>query len=166
MARNVTTFADLAKRFATAPAKLEATVRRQLRAVGMRVRDTATEKFGIYQPSVGPYPAWDRLSPVTVRLKARAGGAEDPLIGHYPTGHRNTVWPAPLRTTIQSYVEDTGAFTDMAVHVGTADPLGLYHEYGTEDVPARPFLRPAAHQNEQFFLRRMAMAWQETAMLI
>ena len=161
------TLTALAERFAAMPNKFEACVKLELKRVGMRVRDTAVRKFGTYQPASGPYDSWSALSPRTILEKQEAGAtSDDPLIGHYPPGKKNMVWPAPLRTTIESDVEG------LRVNVGTADPLGEYHEYGTESegggihIPPRPFLRPAAFETEDYFRDRMKIAWEEAVKLL
>lgn len=139
--------------------EFENQVRKQLKHVGMKVRDTAVRKFGSYQPAVGPYPAWKTLHPWTIREKLRAGSqGHDPLIGHYPPGKRNNVWPAHLRNTIEFDVSKT----KLEVDIGTRDPLGLIHEYGAPEanIPPRPFLRPAAFECMDFFHERMEIAAQ------
>jgi hypothetical protein len=182
-----TTLTDLAKRFASMPMKFEACVQLELKRVGAHVRDDATRKFGHYQPAIGEYPGWPELAPSTIAEKARGGGGEDPLIGHYPTertrvayglgvnvsdlapslrsslsnsGGGNSVWPVPLRTTIESDTEG------LRVNVGTADPLMEYHEYGTNHIPPRPVLRPAAHENEGYFRERMGIAAEAAIKLL
>ena len=172
----------LQAKFLAAPMALEAAVRLELKVVGSKVRDDATKKFGTYQPAVGDLPPWAMLSPVTVAQKERAmkgatarvssrrdariaaGGSNDePLIGAYPGKSKNTVWGKPLFGTIESHVESAGIWQNMAVYIGTRDPLGKYHEFGTSGphaVPPRPFLRPAAFENQEYFLRRMALAWE------
>ena len=159
--------AALAKKFITMPAKFEACTARRLKIVGSKVREDAMKKFGTYQPAVGPYPAWEPLALSTVYEKGKAGAtSDDPLIGHYPTGKKNTVWGSPLRMAVETYLEKTGAFIDMAIQIGTKDPLGKYHEYGTPDaqnhMPPRPWLRPAAFENEAFFVQQMNKATIET----
>ena len=151
------TLSALAARFAAAPGKFDAAVKRELSRVGAKVQATAKKKFGHYQPAVGEFPAWANLKKATIRVKERAGGGEDPLIGHYPKGHKNKVWPSHLRNSIESYVER------LVVHIGTADPLGKHHEYGApaKSIPPRPFLRPAAFECEKYFVERMGLAWQE-----
>lgn len=147
------TIKQLAKRFVNFPLKI--CVSKQLKVVGIKVRDDATKKFGHYQPEVGPYPGWPPLAPATIRIKSSAGGGEDPLIGHYPNGHQNKVWPVPLRTTIKyrSWI--------WQVQIGTKDPLGLIHEFGTTKIPPRPFLRPAVYENQAFYVERMTLAVKE-----
>jgi len=155
MAQQVS-FGELIARMMAAPAKVEAAVSLGVKAAAVKVRDDATKKFGTYQSAVGPYPAWENLKPATVASKVAAGGAEDPLIGHYPNGNGRTrrlkrttstgkkiYWPANLRNTIGIKVEGLNAA------VGTDDPLGKFHEYGTAHIPPRPFLRPALFENQE-----------------
>lgn len=135
------TLSQLAKRFGRAPLLIHAEVEKSMAVSAILVRDTAVKKFGTYQPAVGEFPAWEPLKPDTVAQKAKAGAAgDDPLIGHYAGKSKNKAWPAPLRNTISIKVEG------WVAAVGTDDPLGKYHEYGTAHIPPRPFLRPALYE--------------------
>jgi len=166
------TLGELAKKFATAPFKFDGVVNKELKVVGVKVRDDATKKFGQYQPAVGDLPAWAPLKPATIKAKERAGGGEDPLIGHFASSkkHRKSgwksgsrkVWGMPLRSSIMLHVDG------MVAHIGTDNPLARYHEYGApaKNIPPRPFLRPAAFENQKFFMERMALAWEEVIKLL
>ena len=77
------------------------------------------------------YPAWPALADSTVREKAAKGqtgrvSATDPLLA---TGE--------MRATIGHQVENRTAL------IGTPDPVAVFHEYGTERMPARPVFQPA-----------------------
>ncbi len=150
---------SLARGFIGFADNFERLIARGCNQVGKKVRRDATEKIGHYQPSVGPFPAWQNLSAYTLKIKQKAGAvSDDPLIGHYPENKKNKVWNAHLRTTIEWEMQGWAA-----VHIGTADPLGEYHEYGVPEhnLPPRPFLRPAAFENEEFFQNEMAVAYQK-----
>ena len=135
------TLSQLAKRFGRAPLLIHAEVEKSMTVAAILVRDTAVKKFGTYQSATGEFPAWEPLKPATVTQKAKAGtSGDDPLIGHYSGSRKNKVWPAPLRNTISIKVEG------WVAAVGTDDPLGKYHEYGTEDIPPRPYLRPSLYE--------------------
>lgn len=127
------------------PVKTHVAVNVGMNKAAILVRDTATKKFGEYQPAVGEFPAWELLKPETVERKTEAGSqGDDPLVGHYPKGTKgNAVWSAPLQTTVEMQVDGWMA------HVGTKDQLGEYHEYGTENIPPRPFLRPALFEKTE-----------------
>ena len=133
-----------------APKIIDAEMQIAMKKCTRRVRDTATKKFGKYQSAVGGFPAWAKLKPATIRRKAKAGGGEDPLIGHYLVKSRNRIHAMPLMSSISDYVTD-GGWTGV---VGTDDPIGKHHEYGAPkaNIPPRPFLRPALFQ-EQAFIR-------------
>lgn len=134
----------LIKKMALLPEIAQREVQKKMKESAMQVRDTAVKKFGEYQAAEGDYSAWPELKPETVAAKEKAGGAEDPLIGHYDGKAKNKVWPQPLRNTVGTKVDG------FAAAVGTDDPLGEWHEYGTEDghIPPRPFLRPALYENQ------------------
>lgn len=171
----------LAKRFGVGFAgKFESSVRSGLTMVGQRTRDTVVLKFGHYQPAIASYPSWPHLAPATLKSKLPAAGKvrgdlfqprwhgsswftiesgntfDDPLIGHYTKGRQNKVWPAHLRNTIEINV------TMLSVAIGTRDPLGPIHEFGTTEgghsIPPRPFLRPAWHENFEYFRVTMQYA--------
>ncbi len=138
----VVSLKELAARMVRTPVIVHATVELAVKKSAVKVRDTAVKKFGEYQPAVGPFPAWEQLKPATIKQKEKAGGGEDPLIGHYEHS-QNNAWPAHLRNTIEIAVDGfQGA-------VGTRDPIGAHHEYGApkKNIPPRPFLRPALFEN-------------------
>jgi hypothetical protein len=160
-AKSFRSIAQLARAFDLAALGLEGEIQKQLRFVGVRIRDTAARKFGHYQPQIGEYPGWVALAPATVEAKARAGGAEDPLIGHYAKQPSNA-WPVRLRNSIESHVEG------LTVKIGSANPLAEIHEYGApgRNIPPRPFLRPAVWENREYARDRMQVAWANTIRLI
>jgi HK97 gp10 family phage protein len=151
-------FESLIMKFAAMPELITKEIEKSMKKSAMKVRDDATKKFGEYQPAEGPYPAWAQLKESTIKEKEKAGGGDDPLIGHYPSGtgnhkrmslknakdafKRTGKWPMPLRSSIG--IETEG----LTAAVGTDDPIGKYHEYGTEHIPPRPFLRPALYENK------------------
>jgi len=159
----------LTRKFIELPEIINAEVEIELKKVAMAVRDTATKKFGKYQVAVGDLPAWAALKEQTVRRKMAAGSTgDDPLIGHYQKAHeyvsgnnlfmaqgsKNSQWPAHLRNTISIHVEN------WVAQIGTDDPIGKYHEYGTEHIPPRPYLRPALYENLKFARTSMDLAMQ------
>ena len=142
---------QLMQKFAAAPHIIDAEMKVSVKKSARKVRDTATKKFGTYQSAIGGYPAWAKLKPATIRRKAKAGGGEDPLIGHYKVKSRNRVHGMPLMSSISDYVTD-GGWTGV---VGTDDPIGKHHEYGAPkaNIPPRPFLRPALFENQDFIVK-------------
>lgn len=134
-------FEGLIRKFAEIPELVSREIEKSMKKSAIKVRDDATKKFGEYQLAVGPYPAWEDLKESTIKEKEKVGGAEDPLIGHVESNGAK-VWPQPLRNTIGTKTEG------LTAAVGTDDPIGKYHEYGTEHIPPRPFLRPALYENQ------------------
>jgi HK97 gp10 family phage protein len=134
-------FKELILKFAELPELVTKEIEKEIKKSAIKIRDDAVKKFGEYQPEVGSYPAWEQLKEATIKQKEKAGGSEDPLIGHSDS-NGSKVWSQPLRNTIGIKTEK------LTAAVGTDDPLGEYHEYGTEHIPPRPFLRPALYENQ------------------
>jgi hypothetical protein len=155
---NTITFVDLAAKMAGAHAAISKRVEAALLVAAERVRDDARQKFGTYQPQVGPFKGWALLNPEYVQQKLRAGASgDDPLIGYYASGH-NHIWPIPLRDSLEIQL-DAPAWRAI---VGTRDPLAPWHEFGLPDrktpLPPRPFLRPALWQNRDWVFATIADA--------
>ena len=145
------TFAALAQKMVAMPIKIEATVAVALKKSAVEVHKTAVAKFGEYQPAVGDFPAWELLALDTLHQKMDlAGGGQDPLIGHYPKGGENSLYPVPLRQSLAIEVKES----EMVAYVGTNDPIGKWQEFGTDrGIPPRPFLRPALYENDDYIKR-------------
>ena len=80
------------------------------------------------------YSGWPALADSTVARKSALGqtgrkSATDPLLA---TGE--------LLHSVHHEVDG------HKVIVGTPDPVGVFHEFGTSRMPPRPFLAPAAHR--------------------
>ncbi len=152
-----TTFMALMAKVAAMPEKIEAGIGSGLTKCAVEVQKTAVAKFGEYQPAVGPYPEWELLILDTLHKKMDLAGATgpDPLIGHYPPGDGNVVYPVPLRESIAIEVDESA----MVAQVGTNDPVGEWQEFGTtRGIPPRPFLRPALYEKEDFIKKTLAEA--------
>lgn len=139
------------------PASMEAALQAAVAETARKVRDRAVEKFGTYQPAVGEYPAWPALQEETAKRKLEAGAeGPDPLIGHYKGAEKNRVWPTHLRNSLEVSI---GA---LSAEVGTNDPIGPWQEFGTSrGIPPRPFLYPAAFEEEHDFHKRVLEAAAE-----
>ena len=104
--------------------------------VGQAVQKRATEKFGVYQPAIGQWPAWPPLSLSTIYRK----NFDAPLIGLTGT----------LRRSIEYSVGPN------YVVVGTNVVYGIYHEFGTSHHPPRPFIGPAFTEEVPKYLPLLA----------
>ena len=83
------------------------------------------------------YAGWPALADRTVAEKQAKGqtsrvSGTDPLLA---TGE--------LRESIARHVDG------HSVTVGTPDPVGVFHEFGTSRMPPRPFLAAAAHRKAE-----------------
>jgi phage gpG-like protein len=91
----------------------------------------AKAEFGVYQPAKpapegGDFPAWAQLQQQTIDSKKVRTGEDVPLLD---------------RGDLRESVEALNVSETMKL-VGTYDQNGVYHEYGTSTIPARPWLRP------------------------
>lgn len=124
-------FADLAARLAMVAA-IGSRVHDLLDEAASLVEERAKAKLGSYQPAVGPYPAWQPLSPITQEIRASQGYTpNDPLrrsgemansIGHMVYGEEAAV--------------------------GTTSEKAVWQELGTSTIPPRPFFGPVAIESE------------------
>lgn len=149
------TFEQFVTKMIEMPEVVDAAMHPALTECAVQVQKTAVKKFGEYQPEVGPFPAWALLSIETVNRKMDYGGASgpNPLIGSYGSGQNKSIYPVPLRQSIQIHVDG------LTAQVGTNDPVGLWHEYGNAEFdvhyPPRPFLRPALYENEEWIKAKL-----------
>jgi phage gpG-like protein len=111
-----------------------------VKAGGEEIRDTAKGMIGFYQTDIAPYPDWAPLSEKYEAEKVAAGFEPD----------------APLlRTGEMQKSVNTDSERNEAV-VGSNDAVLKYHEFGTDKMPPRPVLGPAAHFSTPRILSRMA----------
>ena len=90
-------FAAFAMHLSTLDPKVERAMKESLEKIGKHVEKVAKSEFGMYQPAVGPFKAWEELSPVTKKDRVDKGFTpNDPLlrsgklresIGHKVDGH-------------------------------------------------------------------------------
>lgn len=132
---------DLAS-FALHLLAMEVAVQRQaekgLERVVTVIEETAKEELGHYQPSVGPFDEWKALAPATLAHHDAMGVGDSPLL---VTGE--------LYASIEHEVHGREAV------VGTKLDIGAYQEFGTEKIPPRPFMGPAAFVNKAKIERMM-----------
>ncbi|HUB90949.1 MAG TPA: hypothetical protein VMA74_14585 [Dyella sp.] len=112
-----------------------------------RIETTAKESIGTYQDAIGQFPAWDELADSTKKDRVRQGYSEnDPLLRSGET-----------RDSIQSEIHD------MEGVVASESDILYWQEVGTEDIPPRPVMGPAALVNEEHVVRDLgeayAIAW-------
>ncbi|SDR37666.1 hypothetical protein SAMN05443245_5251 [Paraburkholderia fungorum] len=110
------------------------------------IKETAQGEIGFYQHDIAPFPDWAELSPEYEKSKVAAGFEPDaPLLR---TGE--------MKKSIGMSVEGHEAV------VGSNDKVLEYHEFGTDKMPPRPVLGPAAHFSKPRIFSMMAkttFAW-------
>jgi hypothetical protein len=110
------------------------------------IKLTARGMIGQYQEAVGPYPKWEDLADSTEAEKARLGYSVD----------------APLLRTadMQKSIEQKTVGAEAAI--GSNDQKMIWHELGTEHIPPRPVLGPAAmHSKDRVthLIGKTVFAW-------
>lgn len=133
MSRVLHNFAELQRALAADTLKVVAAAELALHASAELVEADAKRRIGEYQPETGPFPAWEPLAESTEAEKGRLGlQPGEPLLRD-----------GTLRDSI---------VTEHRWHeavVRSEDPVAAYQEFGTEDIPPRPFLGPAAFENRE-----------------
>lgn len=113
---------------------------------GKIIQKDAQKRIGEYQGYTGPFNSWAPLAEATIADRVAKGFTpDDPLLR---TGD--------LRDSIQ--VEAKG----NEVIVGSDSDIAMYQELGTEKIPPRPFLGPAAFDsklNIGEMAAKTAIAW-------
>lgn len=104
-----------------------------LHAAAAVIEKDAKDKIGHYQGEAGPFPEWKPLADSTEDEKARLGYPSDaPLLRE-----------GDLRDSIKHEVEGLEAV------IGSQSPIAGYQEFGTDHIPPRPFIGPAAFENKE-----------------
>ena len=129
-----------------------------VKAGAEEIKKTAQGEIGFYQTDIAPYPDWAPLADSTEAEKVRLGYEPDaPLLR---TGE--------MKESIEATVEKNEAV------VGSNDEKLKYHEFGTEKMPPRPVLGPAAHFSSPRILAQFGkttfawlagMGWRRTQFL-
>lgn len=96
------------------------------------IEKDAKQQIGTYQPDAGPFNAWPELADSTKQDRVSKGFSEnDPLLR---TGE--------LRDSISREVHGHEAA------IGSTSDVMVYQELGTDRIPPRPVLGPAAFKNK------------------
>jgi hypothetical protein len=117
--------ADFSRYLAGVRQRLPETERKALEHIGEIVETESKALIGT------EYPGWPALADSTVARKSALGqiGRVSPTDPLYATGE--------MRASVRHEVDAN------KVVIGTDDPVGVYHEFGTSRMPPRPFLASA-----------------------
>lgn len=127
--KSLTAFGEF---MAITPLAIAAELKRGLEMSAKAIEETAKAEIGKYQPEVGPFPEWPELAESTQAERERLGYTpNDPLLR---TGD--------LRDSIKREVGNLEAV------IGSESDIAAYQEFGTDKIPARPFMGPAAFHNK------------------
>jgi HK97 gp10 family phage protein len=103
-----------------------------LKSIAVHVEKDAKDMIGFYQAETGPFPAWEPLAQSTEDEKARLG---------YPSD-------APLLRTGDLKDSITHEIDGLEAVIGSQSDIAEYQEFGTNTIPPRPFIGPAAFINK------------------
>jgi len=124
------------------PIAMAAELKRGLEASAKAIEETAKAEIGKYQPEVGPFPEWPELAEATQQDRERQGYSPDePLLRR-----------GDLRDSIKREVGNLEAV------IGSKSEIAAYQEFGTDKIPARPFMGPAAFRNKDKIARAVGAA--------
>lgn len=133
---------DAALHFASREVAIHAAANAALERVATKIEKTAKSEFGVYQPAVGGFDEWPELAESTQQERERLGFTpNDPLLR---TGD--------LRDSIGHRVGDFEA------EIGSDNEIMVFQEFGTERIPPRPVLGPAAERNHDAILAELGGA--------
>lgn len=134
------TFDDLTSfvlHLGAAEVALRTSEHRALDKAAQLIEKSAKAEIGVYQPEVGPFPAWAPLAESTMEDRVRKGYTpNDPELRS-----------GALRKSISREVAGHEAV------VGSDSDVTVYQEFGTSKMPPRPILGPAAFKNKKQIAR-------------
>ncbi len=133
MSKLLHSFAELEAALAEARRKAIAAAEHALGEAARAVQEDAQARIGEYQMSSWPFPEWQPLAASTEAEKARLG---------YPDN-------APLLRDGSLRDSIVAEHDGMEAVVGSKDPVAAYQEFGTDTIPPRPFIGPAAFDSRE-----------------
>ena len=117
-------------------------ISKSVEQVGAIVEKKAKEIIGEYQDSIGDFPEWQELTDSTKQDRLRQGFTEnDPLLRS-----------GKLRDSMSHVCEG------MTVTIGTSLQEAEWLENGTEKMPPRPFIGPAALRSDKDISKAISKA--------
>lgn len=118
--------------FATLELAVHKAEHHALEKVARLIEANAKSRIGHYQGEEGGFPAWADLADSTESEKAKLGYPVDaPLLRE-----------GDLRDSIEHEVN--GSLRHLEAIIGSKSDIAEYQEFGTDRIPPRPFIGPAA----------------------
>ena len=143
--REFESLAKFAEHLAIMSVAVVAAEHKALKRCAKLVEATAKSEIGTYQDAVGPFPAWPALAESTEDQKEKSGyPLNSPLLR---TGE--------MRDSIEHEVSGNEAV------IGSKSDIAAYQEFGTDKIPPRPFIGPAAFRNKEKIRRIIGEATVE-----
>ena len=115
-----------------------------LEKCAVAIEKTAKSEIGYYQPQVGYFAAWDPLAPETLKHHEYMGVGDSPLI-----------------VTGELYASLDHKTAELEAVIGSTSDIMVYQELGTEKIPPRAVLGPAAIRNESLIIKTLGQAAAE-----
>ncbi|OGB23355.1 MAG: hypothetical protein A3I66_01435 [Burkholderiales bacterium RIFCSPLOWO2_02_FULL_57_36] len=125
--------------FATLEVAVQKSAERALDRSLQVIEETAKAEIGHYQPAAGPFNEWAQLAESTLKHHERMGVGDSPLL-----------------VTGELYASIEHERSGGEGVVGTKLEKGKWQEFGTDKIPPRPFMGPAAYVNKENIEKIMA----------
>ncbi|GAB3249203.1 phage virion morphogenesis protein [Chitinimonas naiadis] len=140
--KELASLGEMALELVRAEVRMGLAAHHALKSAAAEIAKDAKAAIGEYQQSAGPFPAWSELADSTEAEKARLGYPSDaPLLRE-----------GDLRESIQSEVHGLEAV------VGSKSEVAAAQEFGTDRIPPRPFIGPAAFKNKDRIEEKLGKA--------
>lgn len=136
-------FADFARHLATRLPAVEAAQRVALAVIAEKIEERAKAKIGDYQAQSGPFPGWAPLAESTVYDKTRKGYAPP---------------DSPLLRTGDLRASYAHSLDGLQAVIGSPLQLAVWQELGTQHIPPRPVVGPAAFEMRDSILKGVIYA--------
>ena len=143
--KEFSSIAGMVAHLSTMAAAQALTLNRGLKECAVAIEATAKGEFGHYQPEVAPFAGWVELAERTKADRLALGFTEDdPLLRS-----------GALRDSVSNQVSGLEAV------VGSTSDIMVYQELGTDKIPPRAVLGPAAIRNKKLIIKTLGHAAAE-----
>jgi hypothetical protein len=113
-----------------------------LEEIAKRIEATSKAEMGVYQDAVGPFQGWAELAEATKDERVAQGYTEND----------------PLRRSGETAETISHQTEGLTAEIGSPDQKMAWFEFGTDKMPARPVLGPAAFHNKAIIQKLVGAA--------